>query len=207
MAYSSFTLARVQADFGITVQTGLDLFGHLAPHPVAPAVATWLASNRGLAITINTEKARSEILVSPLLVEAWRVGAGRLALFSGVTFDVDAGAGLAGVCDFILGHPPQLDTVTAPVMMITEAKNESIMGGLGQCAAAMVAALQFNRTRNPEVTTVYGGVTDGDGWKFLRLTGTALEIDVAEYLITEPERILGVILHFVGLAPAAPVAA
>ncbi|MCI0704883.1 MAG: hypothetical protein L0241_27810 [Planctomycetia bacterium] len=207
MAYSAFTLARVQTDFGITVQTGLDLFGHIPPGPVDPAVALLLARQRGLATTINTEKARSEMLIAPLLTEAWRIGNGRIAFYSGVAFDVDAAAELTGVCDFIFGYPPQLDTVTAPVLMITEAKNESIMGGLGQCAASMVAALRFNRTQNPEITTVYGCVTDGEGWKFLRLTGTTLEVDVSEYLIAEPARILGVILHFVGLAPAAPAAA
>jgi hypothetical protein len=207
MSYSAFSLARVQTDFGITVQTGLDLFGHIPPAPVDPAVAAILNRQRGLATTINTEKARSELLISPLLTEAWRIGAGRVALYSGVAFDVDPAVELNSVCDFILGYPPQLDTITAPVLLITEAKNESIMGGLGQCAAAMVAALRFNRLRNPQVTTIYGCVTDGEGWKFLRLAGTLLEIDVAEYLITEPDRILGVILNFVGLAPATPAAA
>jgi hypothetical protein len=207
MSYIAFSLARVQTDLGVTVQTGLDLFGHIPPVVVDPTVAAILNRQRGLATTINTEKARSELLIAPLLTEAWRIGAGRVALYSGVAFDVDPVAELNGVCDFILGHPPQLDTVTAPVLLITEAKNESIMGGLGQCAAAMVGALRFNLTRNPQVTTVYGCVTDGEGWKFLRLSGSLLEIDVAEYLITEPERILGIILNFVGLAPAAPVAA
>ena len=207
MAYSAFNLTRVQTDFGITVRTGLDLFGHIPPAPVDSAVATWLVRKRGLATTINTEKARSELLIAPLLAEAWRIGNGQIALYSGVAFDVDAATELTGVCDFILGYPPQLDTVTAPVLMIAEAKNESIMGGLGQCAAAMVAALRFNRTRNPEITTVYGCVTDGEGWKFLRLAGTTLEIDTSEYLIAEPDHILGVILNFVGLAPAAPAAA
>ncbi|AMV29518.1 hypothetical protein VT84_34305 [Gemmata sp. SH-PL17] len=207
MAYSAFNLARVQSDFGITVQTGLNVFGHIPPVSVDSAVAMWLVHKRGLATTINTEKARSEMLIAPLLAEAWRVGNGRISFYSGVAFDVDAATELTSVCDFILGYPPQLDTVTAPVMMVTEAKNEGIMGGLGQCAAAMVAALRFNRTRTPEITTVYGCVTDGEGWKFLRLTGTTLEIDTAEYLIAEPDRILGVVLNFVGLAPAAPVAA
>ncbi len=207
MAYSAFNLARVQADFGITVQTGVDLFGHIPPVALDAAVATVIGRFHGLAITINSEKARSEMLVAPLLTEVWRVGRGRVALFSGVAFDADPAAELNGVCDFILGHPPQLDYVTHPVMMITEAKNESIMGGLGQCAAAMVGAQRFNRARSPVVEAVYGCVTNGEGWKFLRLTGTLLEIDIAEYTIGESDRILGVILNFVGLAPAAPAAA
>ncbi len=29
MSYDAFTLARVQTDFGVTVQTGVNLFGHI----------------------------------------------------------------------------------------------------------------------------------------------------------------------------------
>lgn len=207
MAYSAFNLDRVQTELGITVQTGVNLFGHIPPVALDPAAATAIQRFHGLATAINTEKARSELLVAPLLAEAWRIGNGRIAMFSGVEFNADPAAGLVGVCDFILGHPPQLDYVTHPVMVITEAKNESIAGGLGQCAAAMVGAQRFNRGRTPSVATIYGCVTSGTGWKFLRLSGTLLEIDIAEYTIGDADRILGLLLNFVGLAPAAPVAA
>jgi phage tail tape-measure protein len=202
MAYSAFTLARCEAELGITVQTGVNLFGHIPPAPFDPVTAARLVQFRGLATTINTEKARSEMLIAPVLADAWRVGAGRVSLLSGATFDVDLGAQLNGVCDFIFGHPPQLDTVTRPVLMITEAKNESVMGGLGQCAASMVAAQRFNHNRQPAVPTIHGCVTNGESWKFLRLNGTVLEIDIAEYLISEPDRILGLILNFLGIAAA-----
>lgn len=69
--------------------------------------------------------------MAPVLTEAWRLGAGPIALYSGMAFDVDPAADLTGECDFILGHPPQLDTVSVPVLLVTEAKNVSIMGGLG----------------------------------------------------------------------------
>lgn len=201
MVYNQFTLDRVRADFGIKVETRRNLYRHIPPVAPDPVVATIIDRYRGLAVAIGTEKAKSEMMISPLLGEVWRIGADRVALFSGVQFPVDAAAELTGVCDFILGHPPQLDTVSAPVMMITEAKNDSVMGGLGQCAAAMVAAQRFNRGRNPDVTTIYGCVSNGLDWKFLRLDGTTLTIDLDDYVIHEPGRILGIILHFVGLAP------
>lgn len=208
MPYNAFTLDRVRADFGITVETPLNLFGHIPPVPPDPVVSTIISRNRGLAVMMGTEKAKSELIIAPLLSEVWRISAGRVALFSGTTFNVDPAADLTGVCDFILGRPPQLDFVTYPVMMITEAKNDNIMGGLGQCAAAMVAAQRFNTQRKSDITTVYGCVSNGTEWKFLRLDGTRLDIDLTEYLITEPGRILGIILNFVGLAPAdAPAAA
>lgn len=206
MAYNQFTLDRVRVDFGIVVETRRNLYRHIPPVAPDPVVATIIDRYRGLAVSIGTEKAKSEMMISPLLGEVWRIGADRVAMFSGVAFPVDAAAELTGVCDFILGHPPQLDAVTAPVMMITEAKNDSVMGGLGQCAATMVAAQRFNRGRNPDVTTIYGCVSNGLDWKFLRLDGTTLTIDLDDYVIHAPDRILGIILHFVGLAPL-PVAA
>jgi hypothetical protein len=204
MPCDAFTLDRVRTDFGITIVTPLDLFGHIPPVPPDPAVLTLINRYRGLAAAIGTEKAKSELIIAPLLGEAWRVGADRLSLLSGVTFNVDPAADLTGVCDFILGYGPQLDFVTNPVLMITEAKNDNVMGGLGQCAAAMVGAQRFNQGRNPQVSDVYGCVSNGAEWKFLRLRGTTLDIDLTSYLIDQPDRILGVILHFVGLNPVAP---
>lgn len=207
MPYNTFTLDRVRADFGITVQTRQGLFAHLPPVPPDPVVATLIERYRGLAVAIGTEKAKSELIIAPLLGDVWRRGGDRLALLSGVPFNVDPAADLTGVCDFILGYAPQLDYVTNPVLVITEAKNDNVMGGLGQCAAAMVAAQRFNRGRNPDITTVYGCVSNGIDWKFLRLHGTTLEIDLDNYVIHEPGRIMGIILHFVGLAPAGTPAA
>ena len=140
MAYGDFTLPRVLTDFGLTLRTDLDLFGHIPPVPTDPSLTGLLNRQHGLALAINTEKARSELLIAPILGEVWRIGRGQVAFFSGVAFPVDPEAGLTGVCDYILGRPPQIHFVSGPVMVVTEAKNEDMAGGLGQCAAAMVAA-------------------------------------------------------------------
>ncbi len=206
MSYGDFDLPRVQAEFDVTVQTALSLFAQVPPVALDPALAGMLSRQISLALAINTEKARSEWLIAPLLGEVWRLGEGRVSLHSGVPLDVDPAAGLVGRCDFLLGRPPQLHYVTAPLMVVIEAKNEDIAGGLGQCAAAMVAAQRFNRQRQTGIETVHGCVSDGSEWKFLRLAGTTLMIDLTEYLISQPDRILGILLHMVGLSPAASAA-
>jgi hypothetical protein len=206
MAYNQFTLARVQADFGVTVQTRTNLFAAFPTAPVDPVLETLLHRQEPLAVAVNTEKVRSELLIAPILTEVWRLGNDRVAMFSGTRFDVDEAAELVGVCDFILGRPPQLHYVTAPFIMIVEAKNEDIAGGLGQCAAAMVAGQRFNRRQNPDIAVMYGAVTDGGEWKFLRLTDRLLEVDLTDYRINQPERILGILLHVVGLLPATAAA-
>ncbi|HEY2910829.1 MAG TPA: hypothetical protein VGI99_11320 [Gemmataceae bacterium] len=208
MPYNTFTLDRVRADFGITIQTRQSLFAHIPPVEPDPVLATYIERYRGLAVAIGTEKAKSELIIAPLLGDVWRRGGDRLALLSGIAFNVDPASDLTGICDFILGYAPQLDYVTNPVMVITEAKNDNVMGGLGQCAAAMVASQRFNRGRNPEITTVYGCVSTGIDWKFLRLCGTTLEIDLDDYVIHNPGRILGIVMSFVSLpAVKTPAAA
>jgi hypothetical protein len=50
---------------------------------------------------------------------------------------------------------------------------------------------------------VYGAVTIGSIWTFLRLTDTTLTIDLEEYMLAKPGRILGVFLAMAtGTAPA-----
>lgn len=53
-------------------------------------------------------------------------------------------------------------TINAPMMIIVEAKNENIKGGLGQCAAVMLAAQLFNQQQGNEIKTIYGAVTTGE---------------------------------------------
>jgi hypothetical protein len=207
MPYHQFTLARVQEEFGITLESRPALFPDVPSFPLAADFRQRFFRRAGLATTVNTETARTQMLVVPLLLELWERSNYGIALYSGTRFDVDPSVDLVGVCDFIIGRPPQLDYVVAPVMMIVEAKNEQVMGGLGQCAAAMVAAQRFNRTRNPHIETVYGAVSNGSEWRFLRLNGSVLEFDLTDYPFADPDRILGILLHITGITPAAPVAA
>jgi hypothetical protein len=202
MAYNQFTLQRVVADFGLKVNSVRDLFPAARPVPVPAAARHLLLRNTSLATTVNTEAARAQFLIGPLLAEVWAAADDRLALFVGTRFDVDEEAGLVGVCDYILGRPPQLHFVTAPVVMIVEAKNEDVPGGLGQCAAAMVAALRFNAARPPATDAIAGAVTDGERWRFLRLTGDRLDIELGDRLIADPDRLFGILLHVAGV-PAA----
>jgi hypothetical protein len=207
MAYSDFTLPQVLQTFHLTVQTRLDLFAGVPDIPVRPALRETLARNATLALAINTEKARSEWLIAPVLGELWQSGRGQISLFSGLDFNVDPAEGLNGWCDFLVSRGPQLPFVTAPVLAVVEAKNESIAGGLGQCAAVMVAAQHYNRQAGNGIETVHGVVTTGDNWKFLRLHGSVLAIDINEYHFTQVVRIMGILVHAVGPLPQPETAA
>jgi hypothetical protein len=207
MAFGDFKYPDVLRQFGLTWQTADDLFAGVPPADVPAKLADTLAVGNRLAGTINTEKARSEWMVAPLLADFWWRYRGQCALWSGVDFQADPAAKLTGFCDYILGRAPQQPQIVAPVMLIFEAKREDINEGLGQCIAGMLGAQRFNQRNNTPSDPVYGCVTTGSLWKFLRLSGTTLTFDLIEYLLTQADKLLGILTHIVGPPPATPAAA
>ena len=84
--------------------------------------------------------------------------------------------------------------ITAPVVVIVEAKNEDVIGGLGQCMAEMVAAQIFNQKAYENIPVIYGVATSGSVWRFLKLEQSLVTIDLTEYYIDRVEKILGVLI-------------
>lgn len=205
MAFRDFTLAQLRDEFHLVIDEAQDLFASVPPVPVDAHLARTLAENVPLALAINTEKARSELIIAPMLVELRRLRNHRISLFSGIEFNVLPEKGLNGICDFLISRSTAQLFLRAPVVAVVEAKKEDIKGGLGQCVAEMVAAHQFNLAEGNEVPAVYGAVTSGSNWKFLKLEMPTVTIDIAEYLIDSREvdsagRVLGVLSHMVGPA-------
>lgn len=199
MSFQDFDLPKVQQDFGLTMDTTRSLFEAIHPVPISSGLAQFWQNVLPLGLSLITEKARSEFLAAPLLAEVWHRSKRRVSLLSGVPLIVDDTVGLNGVCDFLLCLSSNLYFVTAPVLVALEAKRDSIPDGLGQCAAEMVAVQRFNQKAGKAIDPIYGCVTTGASWKFLRLTGQHLDIDIDEYGITQPDRILGVLLHCCGV--------
>ena len=197
MAYESFTLSQLEQKFSLTFRQTEDNYG--SKSPIQPSEFLRTAISRGLPLVVGktSEKARSEVLVMPVLLEVREICKRQIAVFSGVKFDVDKKAGLYGYCDFLLTRDPMIDDIRAPVVALAEAKKEDLNAGLPQCIAEMVAARQFNRERQVDVPTVYGVVTDGTRWRFLQLDIQTLSIDVREYTLNDLPQILGILTHMV----------
>ncbi|PZO60385.1 MAG: hypothetical protein DCF15_02170 [Phormidesmis priestleyi] len=195
MAYSDFSLATVRDRFELTLDESKDLFAQVSPVAPSETLKIILDDYIPLATAIATEKARSEFLIAPLLAEVRRQFHNRISLFSGNEFPVDLTQGLHGFCDYIMSDSPEQLLITAPVMTIVEAKRENILGGLGQCIAAMVAAQIFNQQAGKAVEIIYGAVTTGTNWKFLQIQAKTVSIDKVEYFINQPEKILGILME------------
>jgi co-chaperonin GroES (HSP10) len=193
MAYSEFTLSQVRKKLGIKMVEPANLFAGVIPIEPSDFLRQALARYTHLAIAIGTEKAKSEFLIAPILAEIRDQFSPRVSLFSGNEFNVAPDLGLQGFCDFILSLSPEQLDVTAPVVTIVEAKNDNLKSGLGQCIAEMVAAQIFNRQEEQAIDIIYGAVTNGTNWRFLRLQNDRVEIDGTEYFILDIHHILGIL--------------
>ena len=199
MSFQNFTFPQVAQDLGLTL-TDADLFSQVPSSVVRPDFLALVLDGANLASAINTEKARSEFVIAPVLFELRRLYAGRLGLFSGIELDVDASRGLNGICDFLITKSPHQHVVTSPLITIVEAKNDNLRSGLGQCIAAMCAAQMLNKAASSPVASVYGVVTTGGSWKFSRLRESEVTLDLVEYHVESLAKILGILGHIVETA-------
>jgi hypothetical protein len=194
MAYSDFTtLTKVREAFGLVIEESIDLFTETPEVLPSSYLQTTLNENVFLATAINTEKARSELIIAPVLLEVRRILNFQIGFFSGSEFNVDLQAGLSGYCDYILTASKESYEIRTPVVTLAEAKNESIKSGLGQCIAEMVAAQIFNQRNGDAIASIYGAVTTGTDWKFLKLVDKTIWIDKRDYFINEVSQILGIL--------------
>jgi hypothetical protein len=157
----------------------------------------YLHNNIPLAVAISTEKAKSEMIIAPILIELRRMLNNQISLFSGVKFNVDSTRGLNGFCDFLISRSRQQSFIKSPVVAIVEAKNDNIKSGYAQCMAEMIAAQIFNEREGKELESIFGVVTNGNQWKFLKLNKDTIYIDLNDYYIISPEKIMGILISMV----------
>ncbi|MFO5491302.1 MAG: hypothetical protein ACLBM6_01870 [Cuspidothrix sp.] len=199
MAYSDFKLQEVVRKFGLTINEKVDLFADTPERESSTILDAILKNNIALALAINTEKARSEMIIAPVLIEIKNLFSEEISLFSGVDFNVEPERGLNGVYDFIISKSPEQLFITFPIVTIVEAKNENIKVGLGQCVAEMIAAQLFNQKEGNDIDVIYGIVTTGNMWKFLKLQNQIVYIDFSEYYIKDIQKILGILSNIISL--------
>lgn len=193
MAYNSFTLNRVKQKFAIDNQTQAFLPKNIANLKPSQQLLNELADVEGAAIA--TEKAKSELIIMPVIKELKRNNQNKFSYFSGYKFNVDYKQGLTGYCDILFSAEPYKQEIEAPVFYIVEAKNDLLETGFGQCAAEMYAAQLFNQRNKIPYDIIYGCVSNAFTWCFLKLKNKQLLIDPSHIPLTldKPDIILGVL--------------
>ena len=189
MSYTDFNISKVEEILNIEViRQKLDWQLDV----ITPSEWLLKSLENGEKNAFVSEKARSEFIVTPVLLAAQELLDDRLQIFSGQTLNVDANLGLTGECDFILSKTKPTPILKSPIVSLVEAKKNDIDLGLGQCIAQMFAARIFNKQSGNNLQTIFGCVTTGEDWQFLKLENNLAIVDNERFYISEIGKILGV---------------
>jgi len=115
---------------------------------------------------VVSEKAKSEWIVVPILKELMSINDKFFTVHSGENLSADVEKGLKGECDYI-------------------------EMGIAQCAAQVVGAKIFNEKKGTPIKKLYGCVTNGDTWLFMRLEDDEIIIDTKKYQLANLPELLG----------------
>ena len=102
MSYSQFDIEGVRVSFGITIRETVGTFADIPEIIYSNLLAETLRFNTPIALAINSEKSRSEMIITPILLELKRLYPEKVSLFSGKDFTVDVEKGLNGFCDYMI---------------------------------------------------------------------------------------------------------
>ncbi len=189
MSYTDFDIPKVEKELGLEVIIKKIDWNF---EPIPPS--DWLLKSleKGEKNAFVSEKARSEFIVAPILLAAKEISNDEFQIFSGQTLNVDVNLGLTGECDFILSKTYPTPVLKSPIISLVEAKKNDIELGLGQCIAQMFAARIFNLKSENKFKAIFGCVTTGENWQFLKLEENKVIVDSERFYLSEVENILGV---------------
>ncbi|MCU0338673.1 MAG: hypothetical protein MUE30_02220 [Spirosomaceae bacterium] len=190
MGYSQYRkLNQVTTKFALADRRA-DLFGAITP--IEPS--SWLTHSLAIAeeVALNNEKVKSERIISPILSEVHLMHKTKVALYSGEELNVSPENDLNGPCDFFFSANPESYQLSAPIVAFAEAKDEDMEWGIAQCCAQMYAASLFNQANNRSIKSIFGCVTTGSEWRFIKLEDQTIYIHSKAFYLDQVAILLGV---------------
>jgi hypothetical protein len=205
MPYNNFTIDEVEDKFGLVFKSN-----PFIPNLNSLFPSDWLQETLSRTLPVarvaGSEKARSEFIIAPILMELKRLTNDQISIFSGKEFTVDKELGLNGICDFIISKSSDQVKLNAPILALVEAKKGVLEDGWDQpatqgseeaseqsvavCIAEMVAAKKFNDYKGKPIGCIYGIVTSGSLWHFLQMRENIVLLEPNEYSLSPIEKLL-----------------
>jgi len=198
MSYSEFTsIIEVKQAFGLTTVEGPRFLPQITPINPSATLTDFLANSLPVAVATGSEKARSEMIITPVLLEVRKILQQNISLFSGEDFTVDYESGLDGICDYLISRSPEMLEIETPAVAVVEAQKADLKTGIGPCVAEMVAMQKFNEAKGKPISVIYGSVSNGTQWRFLKLEEKIVSIDLNDYALPPVDEILGMLVWMV----------
>jgi hypothetical protein len=188
-SYSNFTIADIKA---LGIQTiNQRLFSEIPLVTPSDFLIQLLKSYEG--VPLQSEKAKSEVLIVPIINEIRLRNRQKITFFSGYQFNVDEKRGLKGFCDFLISGKYNAVFIESPLIAVVEAKhNQDLVDAAPQCIAEMLAAQIFNEQENNVTPVIFGVLTNGYEWLFLRLEKKQVYLDNERYYLNNLPQLLGI---------------
>lgn len=199
LTYSQVTFKDLKEQFGIRVE-GEPFLPVIAALPLPRWLQEYLSLNPLTPAVTKSEKAISEVVIAPVLFAVRGYCGGRIGIFSGEPL---SGAGMVGICDFIITTNPRAYLPEPPIMVLVEAKRQDLLSGIPQCVAEMLAARDINRLAGLDHPYTYGCVTTGTEWQFLRLSDDLAITDPGILYFRDLEQVLGTFVWIINQFPSA----
>jgi len=200
MAYLDFKILQsLKKEIGLSYQ-----LQSLFPYPIQTLQASehlLFDLQEAKTYGLLSEKAKSEMLITPLLKEVRRKNSTKISFLSGVSLESPIEK-LNGVCDYIFSAVPRALELTVPIFCLVEAKNRTVEEGFAQCAAEMYAAYLFNEQNKETQKVIYGAVTNAYEWVFLKFENNLILIDEDRYALQNVELLLGVFQYIIDCYPS-----
>jgi len=189
MAYTDYTLMDLKIKFGLNNRQQ-NLFSEIEEKMPSERLLEQLQDAKELPV--RSEKAKSEGIVFPILLELRKQNDKFFTIYSGDRLNANVEHGLVGECDFILAKDTNSFMINLPIITLVEAKKNDLEVGIPQCAAQMLGAKLYNAKFEQPIDTIFGCVTTATEWRFLKLENQEIIVDSELYFLNDLPKILGV---------------
>lgn len=183
-SFSQVTRIELLKEFGISI-VGESFLPDIEPISIPYWLEHIIERGKGKLTTMRTEKSISEALIAPVLIAVQEIFQDKITVFSGEPLVTEE---LSGVCDFLITKDPIAFDPQGGYFILVEAKKNDLLSGIPQCVAEMYAARILNN--NDDI--VYGCVSTGLEWIFMKLEGNTATTHPNVFTISEVDKILGV---------------
>ena len=178
--YSGFTLKDAMQLVPATDFTPWNL--NALPRPPSDHL---LANLRSLeAFDLQTTEEAKTLLIDDLFREVVPFYP-KLKVWKAAPLETDT---LKGVADYLI--TPKQAYIETPLLCVAEAKKDDFVKGAAQCVAEMVACRENNQQAGYAID-MFGIVSNGQDWKFYKLTQAGEIFETASYDRTYLPELLG----------------
>ena len=188
MVYGELRFEELAGRFGVEFDR-CRLFQD-APSLVSPS---WLGDylRRGLQQSVRTASAAGSYRIAPILLCCAEFLDGCCSIFSDVDLTVDEPSGLSGKCEYLLQASVPLTSQFSPTMTIVVDIDGDPGASWTKCVAQMIGMIRYSKV---PVDEVFGCVTSGHDWQFMRLRGSKCTFDNDLYFLSQTDKILGILV-------------